>query len=332
MRRSSVFRSLAIAALLMAVFRPFSPLHAQGEREGEVVEVRDGTVRVDLGSEGDGAPTAGDSVAIFDPTVPGLDPVPVRGTWVVSRAEGGSAWLEPVGSATSVLPGYLVRIFLSEARPQIEEPAGDVTVDGVLERYYDAVGGREAWSAVRSVRVRGTVEGEGSTPVSFEQVVARPYRLWGRMWSEEYTRTRGYDGESAWTVGERADGSPPSVRIVDHEGELALAKFEADLDGPLMGHDPADVEFELLRTEPVQGTEAYVIGVSTQSGLYHRVFVDADRFVVLKLVIPNPEDLDNDDDAWIQTYGDYRAVDGLLVAHVRQIMSPDSVKYVFNRV
>lgn len=332
-------RALATLALLTAVLCGPSSLRAQEVRRGEVVEARAGTVRVELTPEGDGAPATGDSVAVFDPTVPGLDPVPVQGSWVVARAEGGTVWIEAAGSAASVQPGYLVRIVLSGPRPdppsdpgRPSDPGGELTLDGVLERYYDAVGGRDAWGAVRSVRVRGSVEREGVPPLSFEQVVARPYRLWGRAWGEGYTRTRGLDGETAWIRSQRADESPPSVRIVDREGELLLARFEADLDGPLMGHDDAEVELELLGTERVDGVEAYVIAVSPEAGLDLRVLLDAERFLPRMLVIPNPEDPEDERDRWVQIYDDYRSVGGLLVPYLREVVSPDSVKYVLERV
>lgn len=309
-----------------------SALEAQ-ELEGGVVEVSAGIARVELSSGGDGIPVEGDSVAVFDPTVPGLDPVPVRGPWVVSRAEGVTVWIESSGSAASIREGHIVRVFASGARPEAPADAGsELTLDGVLERYYAAVGGRDAWRALRSVRLRGTAEVEDAPPLSFEQVVARPYRLWGRVWGEGYTRTRGFDGETAWVESRRSDGSPPSVRIVEHEGELLLARFEADLDGPLMGLDLADVELELLGTDSIAGVEAYVIGVSPDAGLDHRVFVDGRRFVPLMLVIPNPEDPEDERDRWVETYDDYRSVDGLLVPHVRSVVSPEPVTYVLERV
>lgn len=320
-------------SLLMAVALGPALLGAQEAREGRVTEVSGGSIRVELAGRGT-APVAGDSARILDPSVPGLDPVLVRGSWVVARAEGAVAWIDASGSTASVQPGFLVTVYLVADRsaPPPTNPPGSDGLGGVLARVHEAVGGLGAWEAVKSVRMRGTVASGDGPPVTFEQVIARPYRLWGRVWSEGYTRTRGYDGERAWIESRRADGSPPSLRTVPESPELMLVRFEADLDGPLLGFDPSASDLTLLGSRRVDGVEMYEIGVEVATGLDHRVLVDATTFLPRMLVVPNPEDPGNEADQWIVSYEDYRSVRGLMVSHARQVGSPRSVRYVIERV
>lgn len=185
-------------------------------------------------------------------------------------------------------------------------PAGAQTLDEVLERHYEAIGGVAAWEALQSTRSVGTLNLMGGQATGeITSTAARPALLRADIHLQGMHVVQGYDGEVGWMINPFAGQT--TAAPADAATVAAMAE-QADLDGPLVGWREDGHSIELMGTEAVNGADAYRLEVTLASGETSTYFLDASTYLVTRVQAnrqvtgPTTTDL-----------MDYRAVAGLMM-------------------
>jgi hypothetical protein len=124
------------------------------------------------------------------------------------------------------------------------------------------------------------------------------------------TLTQAYDGKTGWQINP-FQGSKVAEPMSPEE--LRDAEEQADLDGPLVDWKSKGHKVELVGKEKVEGTDAWKLKVSLKNGNVQNIFLDADSFLDIR--IEQKRTVRGTEVESEQTIGDYKDVDGLLLAH-----------------
>ena len=191
------------------------------------------------------------------------------------------------------------------------------TLDEVLARHYEAMGGLEKTKAVQAVKMTGTAL-VPSNNVELEMAVyqARPNRY---LVAQQFQGTRlaqSYDGKAAWVVNPLDGASDQPVKVPPAEAE-AIAEM-SDFDGPLYDAAAKGHTLVLAGQEDVEGRKAHRIEVTLQSGSTQTLYLDAEHYVTLRRVAKTEQN--GTEAEVVQRFDDYRLVDGILVPHLLETM------------
>ena len=190
--------------------------------------------------------------------------------------------------------------------------AQDMTLEQVLERHYEAIGGVEAWKNFGSMKAVGTfaLPAQG-IEAPFTMVQKRPNKLRLEFTLQGMTGVQAYDGETAWMRMPFMTGKDEPERMPD--GMAAELKEDADIDGPLIGYEQEGHQLELVGLEETEGTQAYKIKVTRQSGSVIHYFLDAEYYIPIK--VEGTRMQMGQEVQFAQILSDYKEVDGLLLPH-----------------
>jgi hypothetical protein len=207
--------------------------------------------------------------------------------------------------------GGVVSLSASE---ETGEPPARPSPEEVLSRYLEAVGGQEAFDALDSLRMHGTLASHRRERAEVEIVRAAPDRMLDVRRSEESTSRSGFDGTVAW----RQEG--------DEEPELregaALERHRrlADLSRP-MGQRPAE-SLVVLGHETLGDREVVVLqGPSPESDRDERLSFDRESGLLLRITTLDPSPLGANPVAF--EYDDYRDVGGVMLPFLHRTVAPD---------
>ncbi|HSO22618.1 MAG TPA: hypothetical protein VLT81_06905 [Chondromyces sp.] len=192
------------------------------------------------------------------------------------------------------------------------------TVDEIVQKNLEAKGGEEAWMAVETARIAGTMRMGGSAAGAVEAPFTiefkRPDKVRVEFTMQGMTAVQAYDGSVGWSVMPFLGKTEPEEMAED---QLKQIKDQAELEGPLVNFKAKGHTVELVGEEEVDGTRAYKLKVTKANGDVDFLFLDAEYFVEFKTEAPR-ELLGNEVE--ISTViGDYKEVDGLLFPHSMEI-------------
>lgn len=208
---------------------------------------------------------------------------------------------------------YLGTGLFAGARPQAAKqvPARDAksgmpSVDAVIARYVEAVGGREAWETLKSRVSMGTVEVPSAnlsgTVVIHEKA---PDKILTILIISGSGFRQGFDGTVGWT-----QDAQNGVR--EQSGaELAEAKRQADFYSPLNVHEHY-AKLTLLATEKVGEHDTYVLeGTLPEGGGSERIYFDRATGLPVRLIGQHhsPDGVAQ----FQEDFSDFRRVDGVML-------------------
>lgn len=188
------------------------------------------------------------------------------------------------------------------------------TVDEVLAKHFEAIGGVDNWKEVQSMRMSGTLALSLGLEGPFKVLRSRPDKFRIEFTIQGMTGVESTDGKTFWTL------LPFAGQTTAQEMDSAFAnsfKDQADFDGLLMGYKEAGNQIELLGTEDVSGSEAYKLKVTTTGGNVSRYYIDKTSHLIVRI-----EGSQETQGAQVTTYenlGDYKPVGDLLIAHKLEI-------------
>ena len=169
---------------------------------------------------------------------------------------------------------------------------GDMTAEEVINRYLEALGGRDKLESVEVLRMKAEATVQGVT-VQMDNLTTRDNRLRAEQVTPMGTMTQIYDGEKGYVVtpqGEQELSGP----------QLDMMREEAMLFAPLH-YQEEGFRTELTGTEDVNDTPAYVVKVTYPSGNAQTEYYDQKTGLLVK-----------EDNAQGSVYfNDYTAQDGL---------------------
>ena len=189
------------------------------------------------------------------------------------------------------------------AAPQ-ENPKHTPTVDQLIARYQQAVGGRAAWEKLTSRSSMGTVEvpsmNLSGTVVIHEKA---PDKILTIIIMAGSAFRQGFDGSVGWA-------EDPQDGLREQMGaELAEAKRQADFYGPFDLHGQY-AKLALLGSEKIGDREAYVLEASLpEGGPPDKLYFDSQSGLPVRIVSQHhtPEGVSE----FREEFSDYRNVDGV---------------------
>jgi outer membrane lipoprotein-sorting protein len=188
--------------------------------------------------------------------------------------------------------------------------AQQASLQDILNNYYGAVGGLDAWKNVKSMKATGKRMMGPGMDAPFVMMAKRPDKIRVEFTVQGMTGIMAYDGETAWMVMPFMGKTEPEVMPDFMAKEI---KMESDLDGPLMGYEDEGHQLELVGKEDADGTEAYKVKVTLKSGDVQYYFLDAEHYVPIK--ITGSRDMQGNVVNYEITLSDYKDVGGLMMAH-----------------
>ena len=192
------------------------------------------------------------------------------------------------------------------------------TVDEIVQKNLEAKGGEEAWMAVETARISGTMQMGGSAAGAVEAPFTiefkRPDMVRVEFTMQGMTAVQAYDGSVGWSVMPFLGKTEPEEMAED---QLKQIKDQAELEGPLVNYKAKGHTVELVGEEEVDGTRAYKLKVTKANGDVDNLFLDAEYFVEFKTTATREM---QGTEVEIETViGDYKEVGGLLFPHSMEI-------------
>jgi len=186
----------------------------------------------------------------------------------------------------------------------ITNEVSEVTVDSVIAKYIEAVGGKEKLEAIVDKKNVLVAEVQG-IELTLEIYQKTPNKYYQRMEAGDLLQETWFDGESGTqvTMGRK-------VPILGDQ--LAMMKVQAILN-PQLNYDKLSIIPELNGIELIDGMQTYEIVLNLPSGKQWLQYYDIETGYLVKQI--SSVDTEQGSSAVTSTYKDYRQVDGLMFAH-----------------
>ena len=204
------------------------------------------------------------------------------------------------------------------------------TVDDIVAQHVKARGGREALSAVKTLRMTGRAFGGPGREAIVRREFARPGRLRTEFVFQGTTGVYVWDGSSGWQVSP-LDGSLEAKPLA--EEAAALSSEQADFEGPLVDWKAKGHRIERVGSATLPDGEAHELKLTLKSGVVRRIWVDAASGLVVKTA--STRKVRGRETEFEVSYGDYRETSGLRFARLLEIGAkgrPQRLKIVVENV
>ena len=190
------------------------------------------------------------------------------------------------------------------------------TADDIINKHYEATGGKDKWAHVSTLRYTGHyVMGPGMlAPVVRVESIKPVKCLYSDFsWQGMTAKTVMY-GDSGWTYqpfGGKRETDPMSPN------ELRSTKLEADPQGQLFNYKDKGYTAEYLGTEDMDGSDVHKLRLTNAEGDMLYYYIDADTYYILKVM--TRVRLKDKEEKSRTTYSDFRRTDyGVTVPYSMQ--------------
>lgn len=184
------------------------------------------------------------------------------------------------------------------------------TVDEIIAKHVNAIGGTAKLNAVKSMRITGKMTlGPGlEAPIVIEYKRPRNVRM--EFTLQGMTGVQAYDGASGWQVMPFQGNKNPEAMSPDERKDI---EEEADLiEGPLVNYKEKGHKVELVGKDKVEGSDAYKLKVTLKNGDTQYIYLDADTFLAVK---SEGKRMVRGTEVETESFsGDYKEVEGLMIA------------------
>lgn len=188
--------------------------------------------------------------------------------------------------------------------------AADMTLDQVMDKYYEARGGLDKIKDVKSARMTGKMMMGPQMEAPFVITWVRPDAVRMEFEIQGMKGVQAASGDEGWMHMPFMGQSAPQAMT---EAEMKALEDMKDFDGALVDWKKKGHTLELVGKEEVEGTQAYKLKMTQADGDVSHHFIDAEHFVEIKSAAKqNMGGMEMDIES---TMGDYKEVDGLMFAH-----------------
>jgi len=156
----------------------------------------------------------------------------------------------------------------------------DHTADELVGRYVAAIGGLDAWRAIRSLRMTGKFIRPGIPPAPIVIEKLRPYQMMRRLQDRDLI-LQGRDGDTLWEV-----FPPTGVTVPSPMNPVRAGYFRhwAAIDSPLVDYKAKGSQAELLGRQRSGGKDLYVLKLTFKDGGTARFYLDAQSYLLVEAV------------------------------------------------
>lgn len=188
----------------------------------------------------------------------------------------------------------------------------ELTVDQLVQKHADAVGGIDKVKAVQTVKTTGNASlmgGQMEAPVTM--LLKRPNSMRLEMSIQDKSFIQAFDGTTSWMINPFMGSTDPQKAS---EEDTKTVRDDSDfIDGPLVDYKAKGSTVELMGKEDVEGSPAYKLKITKKSGSVQYLYLDAQSFLDVKSTGHRRQmgqELD------VETnLGNYKPVNGLMMPH-----------------
>lgn len=191
-------------------------------------------------------------------------------------------------------------------------PAEAQTLDEVMDGYYEAIGGLDAWKAVQTMKFSGTLTMQGMA-IPYTMTFLRPNKVRREFTVQGMTGIQAFDGTTAWQLLPFRGQTSPEVMPPDQAEAMAE---DAEIGGSLLDWRAKGRQLELIGKVDVEGTEAFKLKLTTADGDVEYYYLDAVVFLPIK--VEGSEERQGTAVPYEVIVGDYKEVNGLMIGHSRE--------------
>ncbi|HEC44915.1 MAG TPA: outer membrane lipoprotein-sorting protein [Bacteroides sp.] len=156
-------------------------------------------------------------------------------------------------------------------------PAQDL--DEILKTYFETIG-QEKLLEANTISSTGKMMQMGME-MPFKMTFKRPKKLHLEVDVQGTKMVQGYDGENGWMIAPWTGSAEP----IDIAGiELQQLDENADMDGKLWNYKEKGSEMELVGTEDMEGSDVFVLKLTTKDGNVDTYYLDSENYVILKSI------------------------------------------------
>ncbi|HUP24728.1 MAG TPA: hypothetical protein VNB06_17550 [Thermoanaerobaculia bacterium] len=153
-----------------------------------------------------------------------------------------------------------------------------LTLDQVLAKHYEAIGGKDAWKKVQAIKQTGKMSMAGMVaPFTVHNV--RPNKLRIEFEIQGMKGMQVFDGTDGWMVMPFMGSSDPQPLPKEALDQMLS---DADIEGALIDYQDKGHQVELVGQEDLEGTPVYHLRVKLKSGNKMDYLLDAEHFVTLQ--------------------------------------------------
>jgi hypothetical protein len=195
-----------------------------------------------------------------------------------------------------------------------KKPDGQLSAADIVKRNVAARGGLEAWRGVKTLVMKGRMEGGGkaNTDLPYVMEMKRPHMSRLEIHFKDQDAVQVYDGTQGWKLRPFLGRTEAEPFTAD---EAKQAASWAELDGPLVDYAHKGTKVSLDGKEAVEGHDAYKLRLQLKNGVERMVWIDAASFLELK-ISGEPRKMDGKPHNVAIYYRDYRSDNGLILPHV----------------
>ncbi len=188
--------------------------------------------------------------------------------------------------------------------------APELTLDQILERYYDKMGGLGAIESISSIRIKATItNNKGEIKVVI--IKKRPNKIRINSYRNDRLFIQAFDGKVAWMV--EPDGKWWEPNILGDALSQSMMR-DSNIESKLVNYRKKNIRVEYLGTEILTGNLlCYHLRATTSNGEVTSYFLDSKEFVERKII--NTIKVNNRSMEQISYPSDYRQVGSVLVAY-----------------
>lgn len=154
------------------------------------------------------------------------------------------------------------------------------TADEIINKHVDAIGGKDAWRKVTSLKQEASLNVQGmDIPLTMYQVHNKAMKQeFVAMGMTAYTIMRIDSGWSYMPFQGQANPEPMTAE------QVKLGADQLDIQGDFLDYASKGNKVELLGKEDVDGTEAFKIKVTRKSGNEYVHFIDPATYYIIRSV------------------------------------------------
>src|SRR5262245_9745769 len=207
------------------------------------------------------------------------------------------------------------------------------TVDEIIAKYAQRIGGAERLRGVTSVRRTGKFIGGGGFEAKLEFVSARPNKVREEMTLGGMTGVNAYDGKTGWKIEPWGGKKDPEAL---GEDETKGIVEDAEFIDPLLNYKEEGNKAEFLGLDQLEGTDVYKLKLTLASnGDVRTYYLDQDSGVPIKYEVKRT--VRGAEREFEVELGDYKEVKGVFFPFSFAIgakgsTSADKSQYAWERI
>jgi outer membrane lipoprotein-sorting protein len=204
------------------------------------------------------------------------------------------------------------------------------TVDEILAKHHEAMGGIEKLKALNSMRVTGTIGVGPGMEAPFTMERKRPGKSRMEFSVQGMTGIQAFDGVKTWSVMPFMGQKDPEF---GSDEENKAAQEDADFDGALVDYKAKGHTVELVGKESIDGADAFKLKVTKKNGNIEFHYLDAETYLLMKQeakVKRRGTEMDGE-----TTFSDYKDVGGYMQPYSMESGakgSPQKQKMTFTKI